>query len=158
MKRVFAGVTGLLFLASFVCAAEVQGNVSAFDHAEYLQTVTSGTKKTGQKVKGTLSFNSGAKSVEFLDKKEAPAFSIQYDSIRSMLYEETSKPRYLDAVLFSWLFLFTHEKKHYLTIQYNDASGTGQFVIVHLDKKNVQNALAEASAETGKGVERSIEK
>jgi hypothetical protein len=157
MRKVFTILAGFLFLASFALEAEVQGNPSTFDHAEYLQTVTSGKKKTGHKVEGTLSFDSGAKSVQFLDKKEMPAFSIQYASIRSLVYEQTSKPRYLDAFLFSGLFLLTHEKKHFLTIQFTDASGAGQFVIVHLDKRNVREAIAKASAETGMSVERTEE-
>jgi|SRR5271154_5256599 len=157
MRKIVTILTVFLFLASFALAAEVQGNASAFNHAEYLQTVTSGNKKTGHKVEGTLSFDSEAKSVQFLDKKETPAFSIQYASIRSLVYEQTSKPRYLDAILFSGLFLLTHEKKHFLTIQFTDASGAGQFVIVHLDKRNVREAIAKASAETGMSVERTAE-
>jgi hypothetical protein len=157
MKKVLTVITGFLYLASFALAAEVQANPTSFDHAEYLQTVTSGNKKKGQKVAGSLSFDSGTKSVQFLDKKEKPAFNIPYGSIQSMLYEQTSKPRYLDAFLFSALFLLTHEKKHFLTIHFTDASGAGQFVIVHLDKKNVREAIAEATAETGKSVERTTE-
>jgi hypothetical protein len=56
------------------------------------------------------------------------------------------------------MFLLAHSKKHYLTIQYTDASGAGQFAIVQLDKKNAQQAIAAAQAETGKNVERAEEK
>jgi hypothetical protein len=38
------------------------------------------------------------------------------------------------------------------------SAGGGQFVIVHLDKKNAQEAVATAQSETGKSVERVEEK
>jgi hypothetical protein len=62
------------------------------------------------------------------------------------------------AILVSPFFLFSHSKKHYLTIQYTDDAGTGQFVSIHLDKKNAREAVATAEASTGKKVEREEEK
>ncbi len=49
-------------------------------------------------------------------------------------------------------------RKHYLTIQYTDAAGAGQYAIVHLDKKRAQRVVATAESETGKKVERIEEK
>jgi|SRR5215469_14261305 len=125
-----------------------------FDHAEYMKATSAGQKRAEPAVKGTLLFDGEQKAVDFLDSKRASAFSIKYDSIKTMLYEEADKPRYAEAVLISPLFLLSHSKKHYLTIQYTDGSGAGQFVIVHLDKKNARDAVAAAEAATGKKVER----
>lgn len=129
-----------------------------FDHAEYMKATSAGQKKAEPAVKGTLLFDGEQKTVDFLDSKRTSAFSIKYDSIKTMLYEEANKPRYAEAVLISPMFLLSHSKKHYLTIQYTDASGAGQFVIVHLDKKNAREAVATAEAATGKKVERVEEK
>lgn len=63
--------------------------------------------------------------MDFLDEKGASTFSIKYDTIKNILYEKTSTPRYAEAVLISPLFLFSHSKKHFLTIQYTDTSGAG---------------------------------
>ena len=131
---------------------------SQFDHAEYLKATSAGQKKAQPAVKGTLSFDTEKKSVDFLDEKGAPAFSIKYDAIKTILYEKTAKPRYAAAILISPLFLLSHGKKHYLTIQYTDAAGAAQFVIVHLDKKNAREAVATAEAQTGKKVEQVEEK
>jgi hypothetical protein len=60
--------------------------------------------------------------------------------------------------LISPLSLLSHSIKHFLTIQYNDGEGAGQYVIVHLDKKNAQQAVAAAEAETGKKVSRALER
>ena len=130
------------------------GSTLKFDHSEYMKATASGQKKAGPALKGALCFDSAQKSVSFLDKGGNPAFQIGYDSIKSMLYEQSATPRYAEAVLISPLFLLSNSKKHYLTIQYTDSTGVGQFVIIHLDKKNAQEAIAAAQAQTGKPVER----
>jgi hypothetical protein len=139
-------------------ADKSHGSASAFDHAEYMQATATGQKKAVAAVKGSLSFNSDTKSVEFLDERGAPAFNIKYDAITSVLYEQTSTPRYAEAVLISPLFLFSHSKKHFLTIHFTDAAGAGQFVIIHLDKRNAREAVAATEAQTSKQVERVEEK
>lgn len=158
MKRILTVLSALLLACSIGQGREKQNDSGKFDHAEYMQATASGQKKAAPAVKGILSFDTEKKSVDFLDQKGGPAFSIKYDSIKSILYEKTSTPRYAEAVLISPLFLFSHSKKHFLTIQYTDANGTGQFVIVHLDKKNAREAVALAEAQTGKKVEQVEEK
>jgi hypothetical protein len=147
----------LSLVAALLLATETFA-ASQFNHAEFFKATSAGQKKSGSSVKGTLSFDATKKSVEFLSESNATAFSIKYDVIKDLLYEQTSTPRYAEAVLISPLFLLSNSKKHYLTIQYTDSAGTGQFVIVHLDKKNAQQAVAAAQAQTGKPVERVEEK
>jgi hypothetical protein len=129
-----------------------------FEHAEYYQAASSGQKKAGGSVKGTLSFNGDKNTVEFLDRHGNSAVSIKCESVKALLYEQASRPRYAEAVLISPLFLLSHSKKHYLTIQYTNDAGEGQFAIVQLDKKNAQAAVAATEAHTGKKVERIEEK
>lgn len=151
LSAVLSAGWGLLF--SGVAFAQVK-----FDHAEYMKATATGQKRAEPTVKGTLSFDAERKTADFLDEKGAQAFSIKYDTMKNLLYEQTSTPRYAAAVLVSPLFLFSHSKKHFLTIQYTDAGGTGQFVIVRLDKKNAREAVATAEAQTGKKVEQVEEK
>ena len=158
MKKILTVLSALLLACLIGQGKEKQNNSGKFDHAEYMQATASGQKKAAPAVKGNLSFDAEKKSIDFLDQKGAAVFSIKYDSIKTILYEQTSKPRYAEAVLISPLFLFSHSKKHFLTIQYTDATGTGQFVIVHLDKKNAREAVAAAEAQTGKKVEQVEEK
>jgi hypothetical protein len=158
MKRILAVCGSVLLFCSIVQGKDKQKDSSKFDHVEYMQATASGQKKAAAAVKGTLSFDVEKKSAEFLDQKGEPTFSIKYDKIKTILYEKTSTPRYAEAVLISPLFLFSHSKKHFLTIQYTDATGSGQFVIVHLDKKNARAAVAVAEAQTGKKVEQVEEK
>ena len=83
---------------------------------------------------------------------------IPYSSIKSILYERAAKPRYATGLLFAWPLLFTKSKKHFLTMQYTDASGQGKFEIVRLDKDNVTTALAALQADTGVHIERTEER
>ncbi len=148
----------LLLTVTLVLLASPLGFGQAkFDQAEYLRGAAAGQKK-GEAVKGSLSFDEAKKEVLFLDAKNEPVLSIPYTSIRGMLYEQTAKPRYTAGLLISPWFFLTKSKKHYLTFQYGDAGGAGQYAIVHLDKSNFQQALATAEAQTGEKVDRFQEK
>jgi len=129
-----------------------------FDHAELFGGTSNGQKKAGGSTKGALVFDTEKKMIEFEAQKGSEVVSIPYSQVKSLLYEQASKPRYTEAVLISPMFLLAHSKKHYLTIQYTDANGSGQYAIVQLDKKNAQQAISAAQAEIGKNVERVEEK
>ena len=152
-KRIMAGGCALLF-----ATISLSATATKFDHAEYLRPRTEGQKKDDHPVKGSISFDKDKKTLEFADEKGVSVVSIPDDKIKSILYEKTSKPRYAEAILISPFFLFTHSKKHFLTIQYTDMDGQGKFAMIHLDKGNARDVVAAAEAETGKKVERSEEK
>jgi hypothetical protein len=158
MKKILAVLSAVVIASPIALGKDIQPASNRFNHSEYMQATSAGQKKAAPAVKGTLSFDTEKKSVDFLDQKGASAFSIKYDSVKTILYEKTSTPRYAEAVLISPLFLFSHSKKHFLTIQYTDDAGAGQFVIIHLDKKNAREAVAMAQAQTGKKVEQVEEK
>ena len=149
---------GALIACSMTFAKDTHGSTSKFDHSEYMQATASGQKKAAPPVKGSLCYDADAKTVSFTDEKGGTSFSIKYVSIKSLLYEKTSTPRYAEAILISPLFLLSHSKKHFLTIQYTDDAGAGQFVIVHMDKKYAREVVAAAEAQTGKKVEQVEEK
>ena len=152
-KRIIGGGCALLF-----ATASLAATATKFDHAEYMKPKTEGQKKDDHPVKGSISFDKDKKTVEFTDEKGVSVVSIPDDKIKSILYEKTSKPRYAEALLISPFFLFTHSKKHFLTIQYTDTDGQGKFAMIHLDKGNARDVVAAAEAETGKRVERAEEK
>jgi len=163
MKSIFTALTVLLFVLP--CAFGQESPTKAtrednhrFGKAEYLQATSTGQKKAGQSLKGTLVFDPQRRYVDFLQESGSPALSIKFDDIKNMTYEKASKPRMAEAVLISPLFLLSNSKKHYLTFQYTDESGQGKFAIIHLDKKNARDAVACAEAQTGKKVEQIDEK
>jgi len=143
----------LFFSVEVIAAATVK-----FDKTEYLPPKTEGSKKESNPVKGDVCFDKETKTLTFVDDKGHTVVSIPYDKIKSMLYEKTSHPRYAEAILLSPFFLFTKTKKHFLTIQYTDVGGDGKFTMIHLDKSNAREIVAEAEADTGKKVEQAEEK
>jgi len=153
MFRMILITLSTAFALLFATACFAQEKI---DHAEYLKSATTGKKK-GEAVKGVVSFEQGQKVVQFVDNHGATDFTIGYGSISSMLYEQTAKPRYAEGLLIAWPLMLTKSKAHYLTIHYSGDGGTPEFVIIHLDKSNYQQALAIAETETGKKVERSLE-
>ena len=79
--------------------------------------------------------------------------SIPLASVRTLIYERSSKPRYAVGLLIAWPLLFTKSKQHYLTVQH--ASGYGVF---QLPKGSYMEVLAAMEAATGKHVERHEER
>ncbi len=110
-----------------------------------------------QEVEGVLISDTKAKVLRFESGGRA-AFEIPFGKVKSILYERTAKPRYGAGLLLAWPLLFTKSKKHFVTIQYADASGKGKFEIVRLDKGNFSMALATLEADTGIKVERTEER
>lgn len=141
-----------LMLGSTLSAA------TAFDKVEYLPPKVEGQKQNTNPIKGQIVFDKEKKQIEFQDEKNQTVVSISYARIRSMLYEETAKPRYAEGILLSPFFLFTKTKKHFLTIQYTEEAGNGKFSVFHTDKSNARDITNTAEADTGITMERSEEK
>jgi hypothetical protein len=150
--------TSTIAIPAFAASDDANAGARKFDHAELFGGTSTGQKKAGGSTKGALVFDREKKIIEFEANKGGEVVSIPYAQVKSLLCEQASKPRYTEAVLISPMFLLTHSKKHYLTIQYTDANRAGQFAIVLLDKKNAKRAVAAAQAETGKNVDRAEEK
>jgi hypothetical protein len=128
--------------------------VEQFPEAQYL--VKAPGQEKAQPVKGVLVFDAGAREVRFLSGG-VNQLQVPYANLTGMLYEKTAKPRYGLGLLIAWPLLFTKSKAHYLTLQYKNPQGVGEFAIVRLHKKNFQMALATAEAQTGMKVDRSQE-
>ena len=154
LKRTLCVATCLVFAPVAIgSAAELK-----FDKVEYMPPKVEGQKKNEEPLKGNLIFDKEKKAVLFQDAKGQTVVAIPYEKIKSLLYEKTSRPRYAEAILLSPFFLFSKTKKHFLTIQYTDASGAGAFCMIHMDKSNASDIVNTAEAETGKPIERTEEK
>jgi hypothetical protein len=159
MKK--SAITALAIAMSMLFVADAMAATTAkFDKVEYLPPKVAGNKnaKESNPVKGDICFDKDTKNVIFIDEKGHTVVTIPYDKVKSLLYEKTSHPRYTEAILISPFFLFSKTKKHFLTIQYTNAAGDGQFAMIHMDKSNARDIVAEAEAETGKKVEMTEEK
>jgi hypothetical protein len=140
------------FVVAIVCA------VATFPHTAFADGRFDRAKAMigKERIDGTLSSDTKRREVRF-DADGGTPFRIPMDTIKSIYYERSGKPRYAAGLLIAWPLLFTKSKQHYLTIQYTDASGEGKFQIVQLDKSNFRPALETLEADTGIKIDRASE-
>jgi len=117
-----------------------------FKDVEYLHTVNG----KAERVRGQLLVDATAETVAFQSKQVRLEVASQH--VTNVIYEQTSKPRYAEALLLWWPLVFTKSKQHYLTLQYNDR-GAGKYAIFLLHS-NFREVLAATEAALGRKVER----
>ena len=145
LKRIFLMLMVIGTLQGF-------GGAQDFGGAQLLKLPERGQTK-GRPVDGSLRFDGAAKALVFTAKGGSDVVSAPYASIRTLTYERAAKPRYWLGIFTVHEFLFTREKKHFLTIQYGP-EGSGQYALVRLDKDNFRHVLAMLESETGKKIDR----
>lgn len=145
------GGAALALNLAIVAFAQTSGT-DKFDNVKFLKTTD---KKKAEEVKAELEINKEAGEIQVIVDKGEP-IKIGKSQLTNLVYERTSRPRYVSGLLLAWPLLFTKGKKHFLTIQYKNAD-KGEFVILHLDKNNYQPILAAAEAATGVKVEKMID-
>jgi len=148
-------ISTFITAAGLAQAQKADSASSQFDNAQYY--LKTPNEKNAKPIDGMLVLDATAKTARFV-AKDKTQFEIAYSGITGLLYERTATPRYSAAVLVSPLFLFSKSKKHFLTIQYKNPEGQGQFALIRLDKKNWQIAVATVEAHTGIKIERAEER
>ena len=78
---------------------------------------------------------------------------VPYNMVSTLEYGQHVAGRYLEAVLFSPLFLLSKSRKHFLTVFYTDSKGKQQAVVMQVNKSDVRALLPELEARTGRRVE-----
>ena len=143
-------------LAMFMFLGSIGPGQQQFGDVKRIVAESGTQSKKGRTVDGSLSLSSESKEIVFT-AKDKTSFAIKCNAVKSLLYERTSRPRYVSGILIAWPLLFTKGKKHFLTVQYSDESGGGAYALFQLDKGNYQLILAAVEAETGIKVERAEE-
>ncbi len=138
-----------LMVAAWMLAGEIHGQ--DFERAQFLQLPAAGETKSLQ-VEGSLHFDDKTRGLVFTAKSGREMFSTPFTAIRTLTYERAARPRYWLGVLVARQFLFTREKKHFLTIQYGP-EGSGQYALLRLHKNNFRHVLAMLESVTGKKIE-----
>ena len=72
---------------------DAKAAVRKFEHAELFGGTSTGQKKAGGSTKGALVFDTEKKIIEFEAQKGSEVVSIPYRQVKSLLYEQASKPR-----------------------------------------------------------------
>jgi len=153
IQKVLAAVCAVALAFSLSGSILAQSNVAErFKDVKYVKTA----EKKADEIEGELAIDRQSGGIRFLSKG-SELVKVEKSQVTSLLYERTSRPRYVSGLLLAWPLLFTKGKKHFLTIQYKNSAGQGEFALLHLDKSNYQAILAAAEAATGVKVERTID-
>src|SRR5438552_2205357 len=77
----------------------------------------------------------------FVFKYKDGSLSIPYDQVDSLEYGQKAGRRVGMAVVVSPLFLFSHKRRHYLTVGYTDENKKQQAAVLELGKAVIRPAL-----------------
>jgi hypothetical protein len=151
IMRSFSKIIAFTLIFTFALASFA----TDFDKAQYFRKTDNGKKS--DPVKGVVCVDPTAKEIRFVNHDGKVEFAVPAMKIKNIVYERTAKPRYAEGLLIAWPLLFTKSKSHYLTVQFENASGAGEYAIVKLDKSNYREVLATIEAHTGQKIQRSEE-
>ncbi len=103
--------------------------------------------------------NGAAGVIEAVDEQYFVFYSkttnlrIPYGSIMAVEYGQKVDRRYLVAVFVSPLFVLSKQRKHFLTVAYQDEAGREQALIFRVDKDHIRARLVSLEARTGRKVQ-----
>lgn len=103
-----------------------------------------------EKTEGTVST---ADEKAFVFEHKADKLSIPYGQVTSLEYGQKAGRRLGLALAVSPLFLFSHKRRHFLTIGYLDDNKKQQGAVFELGKDVIQPTLSALESRTGKKVE-----
>jgi hypothetical protein len=89
----------------------------------------------------------------FVFEHKGGKFSIPYDQVTSIEYGQKAGRRLGLALAVSPLFLFSHKRKHFLTVGYLDENKKQQGAVFELGKDVIQPTLTALETKTGKKVD-----
>jgi hypothetical protein len=142
MRRII-GLVLVLCLFCMPLAVEAVGG----KHAKYVGgTVTALTENAEG------AFTLGQAGAEFSPAK-SQKFTILYAKVDSLEYGQKAGRRLGLALAVSPLFLLSHKRKHFLTINFADEAGKMQGAVFELGKGITRETLAGLEAKTGKKVD-----
>lgn len=91
------------------------------------------------------------KTFVFVHKKEK--WEVPYDRINSLEYGQKAGRRLGLAIAINPFFIFSHKRKHFLTIGYLDDDKKQQAAVFELGKSVIRPTLRDLEAKTGKKVD-----
>lgn len=84
---------------------------------------------------------------------EQKQLRIPYIKINTVEYGQSVSRRYVEAVVFSPVFLLSKNHKHFVTLGFVDADGRQQALVFRVGKGDIRSVLAGLEARTGRRVE-----
>lgn len=94
---------------------------------------------------------------EFLSvtRKGSADIRADYKTITKIVYEKSAHPRWKTAIFVSPWFLLSKGKKHWLTVNWKEATGTGNgYFVIKMEKGNFRDILAMVESKANQAIER----
>jgi len=142
MKRWLASLTIVCLLLETMAGAAVRGKAAKYVGGTLGELAPD---SDGQ-------FDLGEASVVFTAKK-GETITIPYSRVDSIEYGQKAGRRLGLALTVSVLFLFSKKRKHFMTINFDDAAGKKQGAVFELAKGIVHETLTTLETKTGKKVD-----
>ena len=89
----------------------------------------------------------------FVFKYKGGELNIPYERVNSLEYGQKAGRRVGLAVVVSPLFIFSHKRRHYLTVGYMDDNKKQQAAVLELGKGIIHQTISTFEAKSGKKVE-----
>jgi len=89
----------------------------------------------------------------FTFEQKGSKFSIPYEQINSIEYGQKAGRRVGMAIVVSPLFIFSHKRRHFLTIGFLDKDKKQQAAVFELGKSAIKPTLSGLETKTGKKVD-----
>jgi hypothetical protein len=141
MLRVSLVTLGSLLLTLTVLAAQ----------PGYQARLIGGTLPGLQAKSGARLDISGSDSLRLFNRNAE--VRIDYNKIRTIEYGQSVSRRYAAAILISPVLLLSKSRKHFVTLEYDDAEGRQQALVFRVNKGDIRSLLASLEARTGRRVE-----
>lgn len=116
--------------------------------AMYVGGTISGLK---EQTEGKLDTSSDT-ALTFTADKNRGTVTVPWVAISELEYGQNAGRRVAMAILVSPLALFSKKRKHYLTVNYKDAEGKDQAVVLELGKDIVRTTLTVVETRSGKEI------
>ena len=138
----------MVSVAAFTAALILSGPAEAVDQgkARYI----GGTLKVKEKSEGAIDLKD--EEVLFFMPKDSRDVEIRWKAIKEVEYGQKVGRRVAMAILVSPVALFSKARRHYVTISWEDKSGTEQAAVLEFDKNDIRSVLAIFKARTGKEI------
>jgi len=142
--RIASYLVSLALLISAIAPAAVRGRKAMYTGGT-IGPIERGTK-------GILDCSEGSDLVFTAHKQEL--LRVPFSNVTSIEYGQHAGRR-IRAVLLGggWPLLFSHKRRHYLSIGFTDLAGNSQGAVFELAKHTVRTTLAALKARTGKEIE-----
>jgi hypothetical protein len=145
VKQITSSILLAVLLFEIPASAGIGGKTAMYvGGTATIKEGTEGTSSTADQTSFTFQYKAG---------KQLTTLTVPYEKMNSLEYGQKAGRRLGLAIAITPLALFSKKRKHFLTINYTDATEKQQALVFELGKDIVRTTLASLEARSGRKVE-----